>query len=389
MIEFKRYEFLNPQSRDISKDLHKQLLALRNYKHLEIINQSNKDYNLPWLSNLLENLKNLDLEGRDKLLNRPAIYVWLETAKTILTKSDSQQQKWRLDGFIELALSMWVHYEIIPHCFYYTATEDTELFYFRNRSLIVKLKADEKIQIHVKDGKLLFTTDSSESYWSREHLIAMDKGKSVFFLNQAPWINSYLNLITPADLRMEKMELVTKVSGGILNLFVEALDLIKQFWPEMYDELYSNVHHIVFFEPPGLPFFSDFRVHGVIFAAHMERSILKIAEWIVHEASHIRLNTLMCARPHLSNSMELRYPSPWRDDPRPLYGIYHGCFVHSRVLKFYRLVNEKTHQFSGVISEEIDRITTELQAGLSVVKENGILTDEGKSMVSEMYKNLI
>lgn len=197
-----------------------------------------------------------------------------------------------------------------------------------------------------------------------------------------------MNIASSAELRMN-MEITEVVSEDINNSFEEALQLIKISWPEMFAEIDGNIENIVFFNPPGLPFFSDFRVHGTIFACHVARPVVKIAEWLIHEASHNRLNTIMCARPHIFNDMKPIYTSPWRDELRPLYGIYHGCFVHCRVLHFYRLLKKKRATYKGVSMEsEIERISEELQLGLSTIEEHASLSPDGEALVHDM-QNLV
>lgn len=391
MINLEQSQYLEPQSKQVTQDLHRQLLALRNYKALELINQSNEKYDVPWLSDTLKSLTNLDTRGRDIILNHPAVYLWIENAKTVLEKHSEKQGEWRFKGFIYLCINIWLKFNMVPEFPPFSCLINNELvnnlnLYNKNK-LNIDFSGLSAVNISIKEDTLFITNDTFYKSWkSRELANTLDCYP--FLCNQTLWTSSYLDIITPSELRMDKMELVEEISEDISILFTEALELVETCWPEMHTEIKENVKHIIFFKPPGLPFFSDFRVHGVIFASHLKRPLINVAEWLIHEASHIRLNTLMCARPHLIDDMKAIYPSPWRDELRPLYGIYHGCFVHSRLLRFYRFLIKDTSPFKTIALKEIDRITGELEKGLLIITENANLTSEGMSLVKEMKQNL-
>lgn len=61
-----------------------------------------------------------------------------------------------------------------------------------------------------------------------------------------------------------------------------------------------------------------------------------LAEALVHEYHHGKLNTLLAADPLiLGPTGEALYYSPWRPDPRPLLGVLHGAFVFHAILDFW------------------------------------------------------
>jgi HEXXH motif-containing protein len=60
-----------------------------------------------------------------------------------------------------------------------------------------------------------------------------------------------------------------------------------------------------------------------------------LAEAIVHESHHGKLNALLSVDPLVEEQRTTRYYSPWRDDPRPLLGLIHGIFAFHATLLFW------------------------------------------------------
>ncbi|GAA1506950.1 HEXXH motif domain-containing protein [Sphaerisporangium rubeum] len=73
------------------------------------------------------------------------------------------------------------------------------------------------------------------------------------------------------------------------------------------------------------------------------------AVMLVHEAQHQKLNALMTmfdlVRP-LPDDQNDQYYAPWRSDPRPFIGLFHGAYAHLGVTSFWRA--EWLHGTGGV-----------------------------------------
>jgi HEXXH motif-containing protein len=61
------------------------------------------------------------------------------------------------------------------------------------------------------------------------------------------------------------------------------------------------------------------------------RSAVSIVDLLVHESSHVLLFGLSADGALTQNSGHERYSSPLRSDARPIDGIFHACFVATRV----------------------------------------------------------
>jgi len=73
---------------------------------------------------------------------------------------------------------------------------------------------------------------------------------------------------------------------------------------------------------------------GAIFVG-AARSLWPVAEALVHEAAHARLNHAAEAALLTLGGRDTVCYSPWRDDPRPVEGVVHGAYAFSLVLGFW------------------------------------------------------
>lgn len=77
--------------------------------------------------------------------------------------------------------------------------------------------------------------------------------------------------------------------------------------------------------------------------ANFRRTSLSIVDLLVHESSHVLLFGVSADGALTTNSGHERYDSPLRSDKRPIDGIFHACFVATRVhLAMERLIQSGT-----------------------------------------------
>lgn len=70
-------------------------------------------------------------------------------------------------------------------------------------------------------------------------------------------------------------------------------------------------------------------------AVSLPDEVPDLAVTLVHELQHSKLGALIDLLPLLEDSPDLHY-APWRDDPRPLVGLLHGCYAYLAVTQFWR-----------------------------------------------------
>jgi len=106
---------------------------------------------------------------------------------------------------------------------------------------------------------------------------------------------------------------------------------------------------------------------------------------LVHEFQHAKLAAVLDLVPLHDGSPEARYYAPWRDDPRPLGGLFHGAYAFLGVTDFWRvqrsLPGNDTAEFATF---EFARWRERVSRVLDVLAESGRLTAAGDSFVAGM-----
>ncbi len=117
---------------------------------------------------------------------------------------------------------------------------------------------------------------------------------------------------------------------------------------------------------------------------------LDVAECLIHEAMHQKLFRLEAAV-HLfapDSPVEETFYSPWRNDPRPLRMVLHGCYVFTFVVNLWlrwaelaprELIAERAPQ------EIAFQRGVEVLAGIALLKQYAKLTRAGTALVEEVH----
>jgi hypothetical protein len=118
-----------------------------------------------------------------------------------------------------------------------------------------------------------------------------------------------------------------------------ALDLVGSHLPELRAEMGLYVQQIV---PTG--YFADKHLSasyreaiGTLYVS-LHPSRLTMAEALVHEFQHNKLNALFAIDDVLENAYEPLYPSPVRPDPRPLHGVLLAVHAFVPVARLYERI---------------------------------------------------
>ena len=180
----------------------------------------------------------------------------------------------------------------------------------------------------------------------------------------------------------ERIDIVTP-SDSLVGHFFAGMEYLRATWPAVYDEINRFVRCAFFFEAQTTVAFTDFKVHGAIFINHGVATgaiaAHEIAEEILHEASHSRLNAELAVSPMFTNDPEQGFATPLRPDPRPMFGAFHQMFVLARLAKFYTLVDRKT----GVMARQRTAFG-QLERAFDLVDKHAELTPLGKSVVESI-----
>jgi HEXXH motif-containing protein len=107
---------------------------------------------------------------------------------------------------------------------------------------------------------------------------------------------------------------------------------------------------------------------------------LSLALTLVHEMMHTKLNLLLDLVPMLCPTDRLYY-SPWRPDPRPLWGLLHGTYAFLGVAEFWR-IEARLRRARGRLAEfEFARAVHEVWTGHEELRASARLTAAGQRLV--------
>ncbi|QXJ22454.1 hypothetical protein AGRA3207_003454 [Actinomadura graeca] len=159
----------------------------------------------------------------------------------------------------------------------------------------------------------------------------------------------------------------------------EAHRLIGDHWPDMLEEMSATVSCLTFFTAGQAIGFADIYTHGLIALQAADLSLpVKLAEEIVHESSHVRLNGVLASTPCLHDDGGRTYSTPLREDPRPAAGLLHQLFVLARLCEWHARLGEHA------IPERAELAREHLVAAYATVRDELPLTEAGRVLVESI-----
>lgn len=188
--------------------------------------------------------------------------------------------------------------------------------------------------------------------------------------------------------------------------FVEvtnALTLLKQYWPEAYEDFSVFTQVIVPIVAAANPMRpwqqaaegqnDESRIHlaftvssrqGAIYIgdAPIDSSI----EMLIHENAHVKLRQLQAIDTLLCDPLDesFKVSVPWRPDPRPLPGILEGLFVFTHVAEFdARRWRTAPHTIS---TERLTKRVQDLSYAVACLEQHARLTDGGVEFLAAMKR---
>jgi len=183
------------------------------------------------------------------------------------------------------------------------------------------------------------------------------------------------------------------LGGHSADVWVESLDaalaIIDEHLPVLAPEMRLMLHQIV---PVGYHAERHFsaslmEVVGNIYMS-LHPDVLTLAEAIVHEFSHNKINALWTLQPMLENAFEPLYPSPVRPDPRPLFGVLLAVHAFLPVEQMYFSLASSDHPLRDHPRFEARRrqIRALMDEGSATVLTHGVPTSMGAPLLDEIRR---
>lgn len=192
---------------------------------------------------------------------------------------------------------------------------------------------------------------SGEDFVSCHDLKSFKGSGSVFFdLPKSKKYKVYVDLVSQvANINFNGREQLTRFDSQDFDLIDTNLEVIDKAvnyvsQTDEYNASYfsNSTNFFVPLVPPdgALPSSSNSSIDTMFWHSFTDNPML-MAEIIVHELSHQKLFRLQDIDPlidpnfHGSAWDSCTIYSPWRDDPRPINGVFHGFIVFAEACKFW------------------------------------------------------
>ncbi|MEM9072152.1 MAG: HEXXH motif-containing putative peptide modification protein [Myxococcota bacterium] len=163
----------------------------------------------------------------------------------------------------------------------------------------------------------------------------------------------------------------------------DALSLIADVLPDFRREIGLVLQQIV---PVGYDEHTHLsasygEARGTIYLT-LHPNVLTMAEALIHEVSHNKLNALLELDPLLHNAFHPLYSSPVRPDPRPLQGVLLAVHAFLPVARLYEGLLARGEKVEGRF-REVCRLNDE---GAQVLAQHADATPVGQGVLDEMAR---
>jgi hypothetical protein len=188
------------------------------------------------------------------------------------------------------------------------------------------------------------------------------------------------------------IEVLRQLDDDLDLALQRAARLLAEYWLEMHAEISTLLKQLFVFRSEKVIGFVDFRSNGSVWLRESAiRKPLQLAEELIHEVSHVRLNVGHAVDPLFLNDDRETYSSPLRRDARPMFGVFHQMFVLCRLREFYLRVIAKGKPAGGealrsgiAVEARLGEIEKNLAESFRIVAAHAKLTASGEALVREV-----
>jgi HEXXH motif-containing protein len=198
-------------------------------------------------------------------------------------------------------------------------------------------------------------------------------------------------LIEGSDLVLARRAISTRAglrAGGrtpaLARRLGRALAMIRDVWEDGYREVLAHTRTVVPLAEKNTVSFSLPDRPGVSYINVSGKSLVDLADDLLHETAHHRLHGLEELRALDRDDGEPRYWSPWRRSLRPLHGILHATYTFTwRAELLSRLRGRRgrlpRRWIDRELSFEIEALRSSLR-DLADAERRGLLTPAGSRL---------
>jgi HEXXH motif-containing protein len=167
----------------------------------------------------------------------------------------------------------------------------------------------------------------------------------------------------------------------------EAFALVEAHLPALFAEMGLMLHEVI---PVGWHaerhLSASYReaIGTAWLTLHPNR--MTMAEALVHEFQHNKINAASYSADFLENPFHPRYPSPVRPDPRPLWGILLAVHAFLPVAALYRRMRAARHPWSARpdFARRLSEIDLKNHEGMEMLRAHAKWTPAGRALMDEL-----
>jgi len=160
------------------------------------------------------------------------------------------------------------------------------------------------------------------------------------------------------DSRPRRMR-VTRDAPGLGARLARAMRVLLVAWPEAHREVHRRTFMVVPVHEPGTVSWSLASRPGVSFIHVSGKSIVDLADDLLHETAHHRLHDLEEAAELLVGGPESAdvqaFDSPWRGTRRPLHGLLHGTYTFLFRAELLHRILQVARRQPRLLADELGR----------------------------------
>jgi HEXXH motif-containing protein len=194
------------------------------------------------------------------------------------------------------------------------------------------------------------------------------------------------------------LDVAPEFESAQLQLTEEALTLIRRHAPLAFGH-FQEIIRSVALKPPGVGNYTNIS-HSDLpgsFVCTVVRDPHWLADAFIHELYHNRLffiEEIDSFFTQAEDNLMTRnhYYSPWRDDLRPLHGIFHGLYVYLALWRFwlevYRSGQSSGSHLTAAALAQILRTSLQLDIAASQLQRFGEFTSFGASLFGAMAQEV-
>jgi len=196
---------------------------------------------------------------------------------------------------------------------------------------------------------------------------------------------------------------VTREARGLGRRLARALRIVMVSWPEAHREIERRTFMVVPIREAGTVSYSMASRPGISFINVFGKSLVDLADDLLHETAHHRLHDLQEIVDLMRSGPETlevqAFDSPWRGTRRPLHGVLHGAYTFLFRAELFQRVHRVARQHPRTLAAELGPsgrafVLTELRRekrrvasalrDLASAGRSGLLTPPGLGLLHDM-----